>query len=236
MPTSNDYDGFAEAYAQDNEINAWNAYYERPAILSMAGDVAGRHVLDAGCGSGAHAAELIDQGAFLTGIDNSASMLEIARSRSGSRARFILADLERALPFNHLAFDLVIAPLVLHYLPSWDVPLSEFHRVLRPGGRLVFSVHHPFMDHNPSTGKSYFDTYEFQDEWILGGRSVRMRFWHRPLDAMFCALKDAGFTVDELREPMPDVRALELYPEAYRVLSTAPRFLFISADKSRIRA
>jgi hypothetical protein len=39
---SNDYDAFAEAYAEDNETNAWNAFYERPAVLAMTGDVAGR--------------------------------------------------------------------------------------------------------------------------------------------------------------------------------------------------
>lgn len=46
----NDYDAFAAAYDADNEVNAWNAYYERPAILALVGDVAGLSVLDAGCG------------------------------------------------------------------------------------------------------------------------------------------------------------------------------------------
>ena len=48
----NDYDSFAEAYAAENETSLANAYYERPAILALAGDVAGRRILDAGCGSG----------------------------------------------------------------------------------------------------------------------------------------------------------------------------------------
>lgn len=51
MPTT-DFDEFAEAYAADNEVNLLNGYYERPAMLSLAGDVAGRRILDAGCGSG----------------------------------------------------------------------------------------------------------------------------------------------------------------------------------------
>ncbi|HWT58411.1 MAG TPA: SAM-dependent methyltransferase, partial [Rhizobium sp.] len=50
----NDYDAFAAAYDADNEANAWNAYYERPAILALVGKVAGLCVLDAGCGGGAH--------------------------------------------------------------------------------------------------------------------------------------------------------------------------------------
>lgn len=48
----NDYDSFAEAYSAENENNLVNAYYERPAMLALAGDVAGRRILDAGCGSG----------------------------------------------------------------------------------------------------------------------------------------------------------------------------------------
>ena len=48
----NDYDSFAEAYSAETENNLINAYYERPAMLALAGDVAGRRILDAGCGSG----------------------------------------------------------------------------------------------------------------------------------------------------------------------------------------
>jgi len=48
----NSYDLFAVAYTADTEDNAWNAYYERPAVLAMVGDIAGKRVLDAGCGAG----------------------------------------------------------------------------------------------------------------------------------------------------------------------------------------
>lgn len=40
-PRANDYDGIAEAYSAENEANLVNAYYERPAMLALAGDVAG---------------------------------------------------------------------------------------------------------------------------------------------------------------------------------------------------
>jgi hypothetical protein len=51
-PRINDYDSFAEVYSAENEVSLANAYYERPATLALAGDVAGRRILDAGCGSG----------------------------------------------------------------------------------------------------------------------------------------------------------------------------------------
>ena len=78
---TNDYDSFAEAYSAENEAGLINAYYERPAMLDLAGDVTGRRILDAGCGSGPLSAALRDRGAIVTGIDSSAGMLELARRR-----------------------------------------------------------------------------------------------------------------------------------------------------------
>ncbi|MGV1789535.1 class I SAM-dependent methyltransferase [Rhizobium sp. A37_96] len=230
--SENDYDAFAAAYQADNENNAWNAHYERPAILALAGDVAGLRVLDAGCGGGAHAAALIDRGAILTGVDASAGLLEIARRRLEGRARLMLADLNEPLPFEDGAFDLVIASLVMHYLADWSLPLAEFNRVLSESGRLVFSTHHPFMDHDLAGHDNYFETYRFSETWQRGGRAIAMRFWHRPLHAMFDALKSAGFHIDVLSEPQPDPKVDTLFPAAYKSLTTKPRFLFFSAVKA----
>lgn len=71
----NDYDSLAEAYTAENETSLLNAYYERPAILALVGDVTGRRILDAGCGSGPLFAALRDRGAIVTGFDGSAGML-----------------------------------------------------------------------------------------------------------------------------------------------------------------
>ena len=70
------YDSFAEAYATENESSLFNAWYERPEILRLAGDVAGARVLDAGCGSGPLAAALQERGARVTGLDASAAMVD----------------------------------------------------------------------------------------------------------------------------------------------------------------
>jgi hypothetical protein len=57
------YDQFAAAYAADNESNAFNALYERPAMLALLGDLRGKRVLDVGCGSGALAEAMLERGA-----------------------------------------------------------------------------------------------------------------------------------------------------------------------------
>ena len=76
------------------EANLVNGYYARPAILALAGDVAGRRILDAGCGSGPLFAALRDRGAIVTGFDSSTGMLELARRRLGADADLHVADLD----------------------------------------------------------------------------------------------------------------------------------------------
>jgi SAM-dependent methyltransferase len=230
-PPENDYDAFAEAYAQDNESNPWNAYYERPAVLRLLGDVSGRRVLDAGCGAGALSVALVERGAEVVGIDTSEALLRLAADRLTDRARFELGDLRDVLPFADGAFDVVVASLVMHYLQDWEPTLREFRRVLIPGGRLVISTHHPFMDHAFSGETDYFATYDFSEEWQRGDRAVQMRFWHRPLRAMFSSLESAGFQLESLDEPGPEEIVRELDPEAWTSLTTEPRFIFFSSTR-----
>ncbi len=99
-PVVSDYDSIAEAYTAENEHNLVNGYYCRPAILDLAGDVTGRRILDAGCGSGPIAAALRDRGAVVAGFDSSAEMLELARKRLGPGPDLRVADLGSPLPRN----------------------------------------------------------------------------------------------------------------------------------------
>ncbi|MCP3476470.1 class I SAM-dependent methyltransferase [Bradyrhizobium sp. CCGUVB1N3] len=225
----NDYDAMALAYSVDNEQNAWNALYERPAILGLASDVNGLRVLDAGCGAGAHAVALVERGANVSGFDLSEQLLAIARQRLGGQVPLVQADLNAALPYPDGQFDLVLSALVMHYVEDWAIPLGEFARILRKGGRLVFSTHHPFMDHVLAKGENYFATYAFKESWERGGQQVTMQFWHRPLSAMLQSLTRAGFSVERIDEPMPLESAREEFPDAYRTLTTSPRFIFFSA-------
>jgi ubiquinone/menaquinone biosynthesis C-methylase UbiE len=111
---ANAYDSFAEAYAAETESNLINGYYTRPAVLDLAGEVAGRRILDVGCGAGPLLAALRERGAVVTGVDSSTKMLELARQRLGDGADLHPADLSSPLPFPDGAFDDVIACLVLH--------------------------------------------------------------------------------------------------------------------------
>jgi ubiquinone/menaquinone biosynthesis C-methylase UbiE len=211
---ANDYDNFAEAYTAETEANLVNGYYERPAILDLAGEVAGRRILDAGCGAGPLFASLRDRGANVTGIDSSAKMLELARQRLGDGADLQLADLRRPLPFPDAMFDDVIASLVLHYLEDWTAPLSELRRVLLPGGRLIAAVDHPFQSQMQAPpGADYFAVRPWSFEWTFGGQTAPMTFWHRPLHAMTDAFTAAGFRIAVISEPPLAPRAREMFPD-----------------------
>jgi SAM-dependent methyltransferase len=204
-PGASDYDAFAEAYAASNENNLVNAYYERPAMLALAGDVAGRRILDAGCGAGPLLAALRDRGAIVTGIDKSAGMAELARRRLGDDADLLVAELGGPLPFPDCTFDDVTASLVLHYLEDWGPALAELRRVLRPGGRLIASVNHPLSENlwhrEAGLEPDYFATYNYVVEWTANGQSALLRFWPRPLHAMTDAFTAAGFRISAISEP-----------------------------------
>lgn len=229
VTSGNVYDDFGPYYADHVIGSTYNALYERPAALALAGDVRGLRVLDAGCGPGIHAAELLAGGAVLTGLDGSAGQLAVARERLGPDVPLHHADLSEPLPLPDSGFDLVFSSLVLHYIRDWGPTLREFHRVLAPGGLLVASTHHPFMRRAVDAGTSYFDTYQWSEEWRRGDGRITMRFWHRPLHAITDALTGNGFQIDVLGEPQPLPEAEQRSPDAFAALSTSPQFLFVKA-------
>jgi SAM-dependent methyltransferase len=222
------YDDLAERYDRHNTTNPWNELYDRPAIHALAGDVAGLDVLDVGCASGVLSAQLHGRGARVVGLDASRVLVGIAAERYPA-IEFHCADL--AEPLEVLAdgsFDLVTASLVMHYVEGWEPTLRELRRVLRVGGALVMSVHHPEGWHWFDL-PNYFATERVTDVWQVDGTAVEVQFYHRPLGAMFGALRAAGFRVDEIVEPSPLPQVEELDRRAYELLTTAPRFLYFRA-------
>jgi ubiquinone/menaquinone biosynthesis C-methylase UbiE len=222
----NDYNTFGEAYTAENETSLINAYYTRPAILDLAGDVAGREILDAGCGAGPLFAQLRDRGATVTGFDASTKMLELARQRLGEDAALQVADIAEPLPFSDGAFDDVVVSLVLHYLEDWTAPLAELRRVLKPGGRLILAVNHPIVYKIVHPEGSYFATEQWSDEYTFNGQKAVLTYWHRPLHAMTDAFTAAGFRTAVISEPYPAPGARERFPEQFGDKEAFLCFLF----------
>ncbi len=229
--TTSDYDNFANAYSAENESNLFNAYYARPAMLGLAGEVSGRRILDAGCGSGPLSAALRARGAVVTGIDASAAMVDLARQRLGEDADLHVADLGAPLPFADAEFDDVVASLVLHYLEDWSGPLSELRRVLKPGGRLLVSVNHPSAYAIVYPEADYFAVTKYSEDYTFDGQVTWLTFWHRPLHAMTDAFTAAGFRIAIVSEPPPAPDTpLEVLPPGLEEGRSFMCFLFFVLD------
>jgi ubiquinone/menaquinone biosynthesis C-methylase UbiE len=221
------YDAMASEYSSDNEQNAWNACYERPATIALVGDVAGRRVLEVGCGAGPLTTWLVDHGADVTAMDVSPAMLRRAERRVGDRATFLLGDVAEPLTFAADGeFDLVVASLVLHYVRDWEPVLRELRRVLASDGAVVFSTHHPSMDWQAHSPDDYFAVKQVTEVWVKGSKDFEVTFWRRPLTAITDAIVASGFVIDRLVEPqpLPELRARD--GEAFDELRRAPMFLF----------
>lgn len=125
----------AKSYAQ---VFAKAADMVVPTLVKAVEAGPGRDVLDLCCGHGNVAAGLVNAGARVTGVDFSRAMLEMARSAVPA-ARFFEGD-AMALDFDDQSFDAVTIGFGIPHVPNPPKVIAEARRVLRPGGRLAFSV------------------------------------------------------------------------------------------------
>ena len=114
-------------------------------LLGTDGTATFPRALEIGCGTGYFSLNLMQAGVIdhLTCTDISYGMVEALNANAerlglADRVRATRADAE-SLPFPDDSFDVVLGHAVLHHLPDLDQAFSEFRRVLRPGGRIVFA-------------------------------------------------------------------------------------------------
>jgi SAM-dependent methyltransferase len=228
------YERLADDFAALVETKAHNAYYERPATLSLLPDVAGRRVLDAGCGPGVYAEWLLAHGADVVCLDVSPRMVAITKERLGGRATVLRADLDRSLDFlDDASFDVVLAALVVDYVRDWRSLFKEFHRLLGPGGAFVFSLEHPFSDFLARRMTDYFETEVVECTWRGFRNPVPVRSLRRPLGELVASLVESGFTIDRFLEPLPTDEFKTADPEEYDKLMHRPGFLCVRVTKGR---
>jgi ubiquinone biosynthesis O-methyltransferase len=165
------------------------------SALALAPDVAGRDILEVGCGAGDFSIHLAQAGGIVTAVDFSARAVGIAREkavRHGQRVTLAVADAQ-TLPFANERFDLVFSCECLEHVPHPRAMLGELHRVLKPGGTLVL------------TTENYSNAMVLA--WImcwLRGRPFDSGAGVQPIEQFFLFwqvtkwLRQTGLTVDRL--------------------------------------
>ena len=184
--------------------------------------------LDLGCGEGRVGVALVELGHRLTGVDSSPSLATLA-SDTGAYMRVIVAD-AAALPLPEDSFDLVVAFMSLQDMDDAPGAAREAARILRPGGQLVAAFVHPFasahLGREASTQRSYFDVQRTVDEIDRDGLAFTFHQLHRPLEAWLALLLDAGFLIEDLREPRPSESDVAEVPQLAKSRSL-PAFLHV---------
>ncbi|MEP7763147.1 class I SAM-dependent methyltransferase [Sanguibacter sp. 25GB23B1] len=179
-------------------------------LLGPEADLAGRRIVEIGSGAAQCARWLVGRGARVVATDVSAGMLAASRRidlRTGAHVPTAQAD-ARALPFAPGSFDVAFTSYgAIPFVPDAAAVHREAFRVLRPGGRWVFSVTHPvrwaFPDDPSARGltatRSYFDRLPYVERDDRG--TVTYAEYHRTLGDHVREVSAAGFALTDLVEP-----------------------------------
>jgi SAM-dependent methyltransferase len=239
MPNDSDstsYDSIAvDDYLEHIERPlSWNNIYERPATIERLPPLKGKNVLDIGCASGFYTEYALKNGASVTAVDISQKMLDRLTSKIKSdMLKIYRADISKPMPFLKAdSYDCVICSLMLHYIKDWDPVFTELYRVMKKGGRLVISTHHPFDIYQYLKLPSYYDFKLVEDTWASSGpHPFKVHFYVRPLNELLRPIVQSKFKIISIDEPLPTEKCKELDPRTYQRLMERPGFLFIVLEK-----
>lgn len=235
-------------YQARHAIPAHSAHYGPWAPLEndlrLLGDVRGLHILEVGCGGGQCSVAFAKQGATAAGLDLSDAQLEHARAlaaREGVTVDFVQGSADELGAFATGAWDVVFSAYAFQYVADMPRCLGECARVLRPGGRIAFSLDHPFRDcffdaedddTTPYASRSYFDRSPLRWKFF---DSEPMVSYHHTIAQWVDMLAAAGFTLRRLLEPEPPADMLdEIWPmdDALAALRFVPPTIIFLAQKS----
>ena len=182
-------------------------YLLNPTIFALAGDIAGKRILDTGCGEGYLSRLLARRGAHVTGVEPATRLYELCAERERSEPLGIdyrncdLIDL--ALPLQQ--FDLVIANMVLIDIPDYRAAIHVLASMVRHEGHLIVTLLHPCFEESGVSWpqKRIVQTGEYFAEYERPQRFGTL--YHRPLSAYVNLLLDEGLTLRRMIEPcLPD--------------------------------
>jgi SAM-dependent methyltransferase len=184
------------------------------ADLRLCGTLAGKRVLDIGCGAGENAVAMARQGAHVIAIDASTAQLALGRKLADAaevRVEWHTGDAADLAFLRADSIDLALSAGLVHEVEDLDRLFRQVHRVLRAGCPFVFSHEHPMRlavgrDDNEPGGlplgrlevrRSYFDSAPI----VTMREGEEIQVWPRTVADVFSGLHRAGYRVDVLLEP-----------------------------------
>ena len=185
----------------------------------------GQEILDIACGAGRISRQLADRGANVLAIDRSTSFIKRAVERSSTYQDSIeyrvvdAADPDALLVLGEDRFDGAVCTMAMMDMASIDPLLSTLPRLLKPGGKFVFSVLHPAynssdhrihaegreaegrheVEHRVSVSR-YATPYAFLGVGVIGEPQPHLYF-HRSISTLLSAGLKHGFVLDGMEEP-----------------------------------
>jgi ubiquinone/menaquinone biosynthesis C-methylase UbiE len=195
----------------------------------------GRRTVDIGCGEGRLMRDLKTLGHDVVGIDASPSLVAAARSLD-PQMDICLAN-AAVLPFDRASVDLAIAFMSLQDIDDMPGAIREIARVLEPKGRFCFAIVHPINSAGHFQQRSAEAPFVIEGNYLQpcyrsdaierDGLAMTFHSQHRPLEAYFRAIEEAGLVVEALREPAVPEHAITA--EHSRRWQRLPLFLHIRA-------
>lgn len=204
-----------------------------PVLWAFAGDVEGRRVLDAGCGTGYLSRKLQARGAQVTGVDFSEKMIALAR-QDAEGIDFRVDSCESLDTCATESFHLLVSNYVLMDLPDLEAAVNAFYRVLQPGGRAVLVFSHPCFPASAVVKTQQGRSYVWKENYFARHKRVdppwghftsHFIWFHRPLSDYWKTFAGAGFRVSGFEEP-------RLRPELADLATTKERSAFVERPYS----
>jgi len=203
------YDQTANNWSR-HQPSSLSDFTARPQVMALCEPLAGKVVLDLGCGEGYCTRMLSQRGARVLGLDLSERMIELARQAEDALPLGIRYDTADAVTadLGAASLDLVVAVFLFNYLDveRMHKTMANVHRMLRPGGSFVFAVPHPaFAFMREPAPPFYFDVgsagYFSARNRVFGGRiwkndgsALDVQLVHKTFEDYFEGLRRAGFS------------------------------------------
>ena len=185
--------------------------------------LAGKRVLDLGCGYGWHCKYAADQGAAeVLGLDLSEKMIsEAKRQNSDPAITYRVCGLED-YDYPESAWDCVVSNLAMHYVENLDATFAAIHKTLVPEGLFLLNMEHPVFTagvgqdwiYDADGNAAYWpvDNYFYPGERLTHFLGCEVRKQHHTLTQILMGLLNNGFALEAVEEAMP-AKELRSLPE-----------------------